>query len=94
MVKLDFKTIQQIQAWIQQEYLVDPVSIDMDEIKYPRCTIKKAKPGIFKQMTVDDMWSVKREGHTEDYMRKAELERELDAGGGLLYFIIPTNRHW
>ena len=65
-----------------------------DEIHYDRCIIKKAKPGIFKQTTVDDMWSVTRKGHTEDYMRKEELERELDGGGGLLYFIIPEDRHY
>ena len=94
MQELDLKTIQQIQSWITQEYLVDPIYIDMEELRYERLTIKKAKPGIFKQSTVDDMWSVTRKGHTEDYMRKEELERELDAGGGLLYFVIPLNRQW
>jgi len=94
MITLDFKTIQQVAGWISQEYLVEPTYIDDDELRYERCTIKKAKPGMFKQMTVADQWCVERKGHTEDFMRKAELERELDAGGGLLYFIIPEDRHW
>jgi len=93
MITLDLKTIQQIQAWIAQEYGVEPDHFGDDELVYERCVIKKAKPGLFKQTTVDDMWSVQRKGHNEDYMRKAELEKELDSGGGLLYFIIPLHMH-
>lgn len=94
MHTLDFKTARDILGWIEQEYLVPPHFQSEDEIRYERCVIKRAKPGMFKQTTVDDMWSVTRKGHTEDFMRKEELERELDAGGGLLYWIIPLNRQW
>jgi len=94
MITLDLKTTQQIAGWIEQEYLVSPISISETKIVYDRCVIEKAKPGMFKQTTVDDQWRVERTGHTEDFMRKEELEQQLDAGGGLLYFIIPMDRHW
>jgi hypothetical protein len=92
---IDLRNINDIKQWILTEYgVVSDKVVGSDEIHYDRCVIKKAKPGIFKQTTVEDMWSVTRKGHTEDYMRKAELEKELEAGGGLLYFIIPEDRHY
>jgi len=92
---IDLENVNDIKRWILSEYgVVSQRIIGEDEIHYDRCVIKKAKPGIFKQQTVDDMWSVTREGHTEDFMRKQELEMELAPGGGLLYFIIPKDRHY
>ncbi len=92
---VDLTNVNDIKQWVLSEYgVVSQKIVGTEEIHYDRCVIKKAKPGMFKQTTLDDMWSVTREGHTEDFMRKHELETELDGGGGLLYFIIPKGRHY
>lgn len=36
-----------------------------------------------------DMWAIQVHGQTINYMRTEELEKEIDSGGGLLYWFFP-----
>lgn len=87
------KTIQDIQKFIKVEYGIDAI-IEQNEVVYDRLKIRKAKPTRLPVGgSLEDLWEVQRTGHSIDFFRTAELEKALDSGGSLLYYIIPQSRN-
>jgi hypothetical protein len=90
---MSFKTIQDVKKYILVEYGVSPISMklnkDDESIDYKALNIKLNKSEIrVDKKVVDDMWTVKRKGHSIDFFRTTELAQALAPGGSLLYFIM------
>jgi hypothetical protein len=90
---MSFKTIQDVKKYILVEYGVSPISMtlnkNIESIDYKALNIKLNKSEIrIDKKVVDDMWTVKRKGHSIDFFRTTELAQALAPGGSLLYFIM------
>ncbi len=86
-------TLSDLKKYIQVEYGVEPVSFDEKVLRYRAISFERNQTSIMLQnQTVNDMWTVKRDGHSIDYFRTEELKLAVNPGGSLLYFFMPKSR--
>ena len=86
-------TLNDLKKYIQVEYGVEPTQFDGKVLRYRAISFERNLPSIMVQnQKVNDMWTVKRTGHSIDYFRTEELKLAVNPGGSLLYFFIPKSR--
>jgi len=86
-------TTKDLTNYIFATYNLEPKVNKKNYVEYDRISFQRNAGSILEQNNDrDDMWTVTRNGHSVDYFRTDELERELAPGGNLLYFVFPIER--
>lgn len=86
--------VEDIKKYIKIEYGVDPIDLNEGVLRYRAITFERNLPSSIKANSkTNDMWTVSRDGHSVDFYRTEELQRAIDPGGSLLYFIMPEMRN-
>lgn len=90
---MELDTVEDIRQYIKKQYGLAPKVYEDNYIEYDRVYFKRNSPSALEaNKDTRDMWTVGRTGHSVDYMRTAELQQQIQPGGGLLYFIFPLER--
>ncbi len=86
-------TINDLKKFIKSEYGVDPISFDGKTLKYRAIEFERNTGSILvSNKDTNDMWTVRRDGHSIDFFRTEELKLAIDPGGSLLYYFMPLQR--
>lgn len=85
------KTVDDIYKQIRSEFGIVPLQYTPGEnfIKYRAITFEKATGSVLlSNKRMGEMFTVKREGHSVDFMRPEELEVAISNKGSLPYFFV------
>jgi hypothetical protein len=86
-------TTKDLKNYILETYNLEPKVAKKNYVEYDRISFQRNQGSMLEQNNDrDDMWTIKRNGHSVDYFRTDELEREIAPGGNLLYFVFPIER--
>lgn len=86
-------TINSLKKYIKAEYGVDPVSFDGKTLKYRAIEFERNDGSILmSNKDTNDMWTIRRSGHSIDFFRTEELKLAIAPGGSLLYYFMPLTR--
>lgn len=86
-------TINDLRKYIKSEYGVDPVSFNNKTLVYRSIEFERnAGSHLAANKDTNDMWTVKRNGHSIDFFRTEELKLAIAPGGSLLYYFMPLTR--
>ena len=82
-------TLADLKKYIMSNYGIPPHQEADDELTYRAITFRRNAMGGVAFYDPGDMWAIQVHGQTINYMRTEELEKEIDSGGGLLYWFFP-----
>lgn len=86
-------TTKDLKNYILRTYDLEPKKEKKNYVEYDRIYFQRNEGSVLDvNNNMDDMWTVCRNGHSVDYFRTDELEKELAPGGNLLYFVFPIER--
>jgi hypothetical protein len=86
-------TLNDLKKYIQIEYGVEPNEFDGRVLRYRAISFERNTGSIMVQnQKTNDMWTIKRSGHSIDYFRTEELKSAVNPGGSLLYYFMPKSR--
>lgn len=85
-------TIEDLKNYIKETHDVDPLSINDKILKYHSIEFQRGTGSVLlANKKTDDMWTVRRTGHSIDFFRTDELANAVLKCGSLPYYFVPRD---
>lgn len=82
-------TIEDLKDYIKKTYNIEPESFDGKTLKYHSIEFERGTGSVLlANKKTDDMWTVRRRGHSIDFFRTDELETAVSNCGSLPYYFV------